>query len=113
MLCCIGDGKVEFETPLVNAEIGARLRIGVGAGDILLATARPQGLSARNIVSGEVTSLIQRDLIVAAMVDCGVNMEVHLTLAARDELGLQPGREVWLIVKTHSCHLMASGSDQR
>ena len=31
----------------------------------------------------------------------------HLTLAARDSLHLQPGREVWLVVKTHSCHLMA------
>ena len=113
MLCRIGDGKLEFETPLVNAEVGTKLRIGIGAGDILLATARPQGLSARNIVSGEVVSLIERDVIVAAMVDCGVNMEVHLTLAARDELKLQPGREVWLIVKTHSCHLMAGSSDRR
>jgi ABC-type molybdate transport system ATPase subunit len=35
-------------------------------------------------------------------------MEVHLTLAARDALGLAPGLEVWLVVKTHSCHLMAA-----
>jgi hypothetical protein len=33
-------------------------------------------------------------------------MEVHLTLAARDSLALAEGREVWLIIKTHSCHLM-------
>jgi ABC-type molybdate transport system ATPase subunit len=33
-------------------------------------------------------------------------MEVHLTLAARDSLQLTPGREVWLVIKTHSCHLM-------
>jgi hypothetical protein len=33
-------------------------------------------------------------------------MEVHLTLAARDSLGLAPGKEVWLVIKTHSCHLM-------
>jgi ABC-type molybdate transport system ATPase subunit len=33
-------------------------------------------------------------------------MEAHLTLAARDSLALEPGREVWLVVKTHSCHLM-------
>jgi len=41
-------------------------------------------------------------------VNCGVEMEVHLTLAARDSLQLQPGHAVWLIVKTHSCHLMAA-----
>jgi hypothetical protein len=35
-------------------------------------------------------------------------MEVHLTLAARAALSLSAGREVWLIVKTHSCHLMSA-----
>jgi ABC-type molybdate transport system ATPase subunit len=39
-------------------------------------------------------------------VKCRVEMEVHLTLAARDSLQLAPGREVWLVIKTHSCHLM-------
>jgi molybdopterin-binding protein len=66
-------------------------------------------LSARNIISGRVVSVTQRDVIVVVRVNCGVEMEVHLTLAARDSLQLQPGREVWLIVKTHSCHLMAAG----
>jgi len=32
---------------------------------------------------------------------------VHLTLGARDSLELAPGRQVWVIVKTHSCHLLA------
>jgi hypothetical protein len=44
--------------------------------------------------------------MVSARVDCGVEMEVYLTLAARDDLGLTEGREVWLVIKTHSCHLM-------
>jgi ABC-type molybdate transport system ATPase subunit len=46
-------------------------------------------------------------MVVVARVDCGVEMSVHLTLAARDSLQLTPGRQVWLIVKTHSCHLLA------
>jgi hypothetical protein len=33
-------------------------------------------------------------------------MEVYLTLAARDALALTEGREVWLVIKTYSCHLM-------
>jgi molybdopterin-binding protein len=53
-----------------------------------------------------VVSLARRDVIVVAKVNCGVEVEVHLTLAARDSLELQAGREVWLVVKTHSCHLM-------
>ena len=41
-----------------------------------------------------------------ARIDCGVKMEVHLTLAARDALQLHPGRDVWLVIKTHSCQLV-------
>ena len=108
MTCRIADSNVELETPLVRAETGSTLLVGIRAGDILLATVQPVGLSARNIIPGHLLSLEQRDVIVAARVNCGVEMEVHLTLAARDSLQLQPGREVWLIVKTHSCHLMAA-----
>jgi molybdate transport system ATP-binding protein len=107
MSCRIADSNVELETPLVRAETGSKLLVGIRAGDILLAIVQPAGLSARNIIPGHLLSLEQRDVIVAARVNCGVEMEVHLTLAARDSLQLQPGREVWLIVKTHSCHLMA------
>lgn len=107
MTCRVGETNVELETPLVRAETGSPLKIGIRAGDILLANVEPRGLSARNIVPGRVSSIQQRDVIVSASVDCGVRFEVHLTLAARDSLGLQLGQSVWLIVKTHSCHLMA------
>jgi molybdate transport system ATP-binding protein len=108
MTCCIAGSNVELETPLVRADTGSALLVGIRAGDILLATIQPQGLSARNIIPGRLLSLEQRDVIVAARVNCGVEMEVHLTLSARDSLQLQPGRDVWLVVKTHSCHLMAA-----
>jgi len=107
MTCRLAGSEVELETPLVRANVGSALRVGVRAGDILLATVRPEGLSARNVLPGRMVSLAQRDVMVVARADCGVEMEVHLTLAARDALHLQPGREVWLVVKTHSCHLMA------
>jgi molybdate transport system ATP-binding protein len=99
-------GPVMLETPLVRGGVGSALRVGIRAGDILLATAPPVGLSARNVIPGRIISLEQRDVIVSARVKYRVEMEVHLTLAARDSLQLAPGREVWLVIKTHSCHLM-------
>src|ERR1700730_5907696 len=99
-------GPVLLETPLVRGGVGSPLRVGIRAGDILLATVPPVGLSARNVIPGRITSLDQRDVIVCARVKCRVGVEVHLTLAARDSLQLAPGREVWLVIKTHSCHLM-------
>lgn len=107
MVCQLSGSQVELETPLVRADVGSRLRVGIRAGDILLASLQPVGLSARNVLPGKVLSLAQRDVIVVVKVNCGVEMDVHLTLAARDSLQLQPGRDVWLVVKTHSCHLMA------
>ncbi len=107
MTCQLGKDAVELETPLVRAEIGSRLRVGVRAGDLLLATEKPRGLSARNVLPGTIQRLEQRDVIIAAMVDCGgTEFEVHLTLAARDALQLAPGKSVWVVAKTHSCHLM-------
>jgi molybdate transport system ATP-binding protein len=102
-----GDGgPVLLETPLVRGGVGSAFRVGIRAGDILLATAPPVGLSARNVIPGRITSLVQRDVIVSARVKYRIEMEVHLTLAARDSLQLAPGKEVWLVIKTHSCHLM-------
>jgi molybdate transport system ATP-binding protein len=98
---------LDLETPLVRAEAGTKLRIGVLAGDILLATESPRGLSARNILPGTIVWLERRDGIVSAGVDCGgVQFEVHLTLAAQDALGLATGKNVWVVIKTHSCHLL-------
>jgi molybdate transport system ATP-binding protein len=112
MTCRAGSGRfesaqVELETPLVRAKVGESLRVGISAGDILLATSAPAGLSARNVLPGRLLSLSQRDAIIVARVDCGVEISVHLTLGARDSLALAPGRQVWVIVKTHSCHLLA------
>ena len=107
MTCRLTNNGLELETPLVKAEINAKLRVGIAAGDILLASSRPNALSAQNIIPGKIISLAQRDMIIVAKVDCGVEMETHLTLAARDALYLQPGQPVWLVIKTHSCHLMS------
>ena len=106
-MTCRLSARVDLETPLIRAAVGTKLRVGIRAGDILLATCAPVGLSARNIIHGRIVALIQRDVIMMARVNCGVEMEVQLTLAARDSLGLTEGKEVWLVVKTHSCHLLA------
>ena len=97
---------VLLETPLIRAEQGSQVRVGIRAGDILLAIAKPEGLSARNVIAGRILSMERRDMIISVRVDCGVEMEVYLTLAAREALQLAAGREVWLVIKTHSCHLM-------
>jgi molybdate transport system ATP-binding protein len=102
----IAGNFVTLETPLIHAQEASLLRVGIRAGDILLAIAKPVELSARNVIAGRLVSVERRDVMILARVDCGVEMNVYLTLAACDALQLEPGREVWLVIKTHSCHLM-------
>lgn len=102
---------IHLEVPLARIEPGAAVRIGVSAGDILLATEEPRGLSARNVLRGTLTALEERDFKVLARVDCGMAFAVLLTPGACRSLGLAPGRKVWLVLKTHSCHLLRPDDD--
>jgi molybdate transport system ATP-binding protein len=99
-------GKTELEVPLGYARVGDRVRVAVRAGDILLAKEKPRGLSARNVLEGRIVSLEERGTIVAARVDCGDVFQVQITRGAAREMELLPGGNVWVVVKTHSCHLV-------
>jgi len=44
---------------------------------------------------------------VVARVDAGVFFTVHLTPGAMETLHPRPSSPVWLVVKTHSCRLVA------
>lgn len=101
---------VLLEVPLVRSEAGQRLRVGVRAGDILLATRKPESISARNLLAGDVRTLTRRDFVITATIACAADpavvFDVHLTPAAVNSLHLEPGTPVWLVIKTHSCHLL-------
>lgn len=103
-------GACEIETPLGHASTGTAVRLAIRAGDTLLATERPYGLSARNIIPGKVVSLDQRGTMfiaqVASEADGTVVFTVHLTLGAKRALELSVNCPVWLVLKTHSCHVL-------
>jgi molybdate transport system ATP-binding protein len=96
----------EIEVPLGYATAGDRVRVAIRAGDILLATSHPQGLSARNVIEGQIVAMETRGTLMRARVNCGVEFIVHLTPGATRTLELAAGRQVWLVLKTHSCHLV-------
>ena len=102
----LDESTCEIEVPLGYATVGSPVQVAVRAGDILLATERPRGLSARNMMEGRILSLEQRGTIVTARVDCGVTFVAHVTPGAVRALELTPNRRVWLVLKTHSCHLV-------
>lgn len=104
---------VFIEVPLTHAAAGDGLRIGVRAGDILLAGEMPRALSARNILPARIISLQRSEVFVIAVAEvgksgAGIRFDVHLTPGAVAQLKMQEGSAVWLVIKTHSCHILAS-----
>ena len=100
------ESACEMEVPLGYAAAGDRVNVAIRAGDILLATERPHGLSARNVIEGRILSLEPRGTMVMARVECGVVFLAHVTPGAVRTLELTAGRKVWLVLKTHSCHVV-------
>jgi len=96
----------EIEVPLGHASPGDRVRVAVRAGDIMLAAEMPRGLSARNILGGQIVSIERRGALVVVRVDCGVTFTVHVTPGAERTLELATEKRVWLVLKTHSCHFV-------
>ena len=102
----LGESACEIEVPLAHASVGDGVQIAIRAGDILLASQHPHGLSARNVLEGKILSLEQRGTMCIARVDCGVTFVAHITPGAVRALELATETKVWLVLKTHSCHLV-------
>ena len=104
----LGESSAEIEVPLGYASPGDKVRVAVRAGDILLATERPAKLSARNVLEGTISVIEERGATVVCRVEAGVPFIVHVTRGALRSLELARGQRVWLVLKTHSCHLVES-----
>jgi len=102
----LSESSCEIEVPLGYAKAGDLVHIAIRAGDILLATVKPEGLSARNVIEGRIVFMEARGTLIRLRVDCGVEFIVHLTPGATQSLELSAGKRVWLVLKTHSCHLV-------
>jgi molybdate transport system ATP-binding protein len=102
----LAGSEAELEVPLGYAAAGDLVLVAIRAGDILLATQKPEGLSARNVLEGAIDSVEERGPTVACRVRAGAVFVVHVTPGALRSLELAAGKRVWLVIKTHSCHLV-------
>lgn len=91
-----------IRVPLFEGPIGEHVRIRIRARDVILATARPSGISALNILAGTVTAIQTTDGPLAVVgVDCGgAPLLARLTRKSVGDLGLAPGVRVYAIVKS-------------
>ncbi len=107
--------QVTLEVPLARVGPGEELHIGIRAGDIIVSVERPSGLSARNLIPAEILSITRHGstaiLELAATEDRAIRFIAHLTPRAVESLSLSAGDVVWLVLKTHSCHVMRRETD--
>ncbi|PDT13413.1 molybdenum ABC transporter ATP-binding protein [Rhizobium sp. M1] len=81
---------------------GSPVRIRIPSRDVMLATARPEGLSALNIVEGRIEQLFQdTDGTVEIRLDCGGDSILsRVTALSCERLDLRPGKTVFAVIKT-------------
>ena len=100
------DGSpLALDVPLTTTLSDEPVTVAIRAGDILVANVAPVGISARNILEGRIDHLQRQGPTVVTRVDAGLPFVVHLTPASVDDLKLQLGSRVWLIIKTYSCRV--------
>ncbi|MBY6199770.1 molybdenum ABC transporter ATP-binding protein [Maritalea mobilis] len=97
-------GGVPLFLPRVAATVGTTLRLRIAAQDVLLSRARPEGLSALNILPGRIDS-IRHGAGPGAMVALDTpagRVLARVTQRSVGALGLSEGAECFAIVKTVS-----------
>ena len=89
---------------MIDAGIGSPVRVRIRARDVIVATERPHGLSALNILAGRVDGLSSDSgPLVDIRIDCnGQAIVARLTRQSSHALGLKLGQEVYAVIKTVS-----------
>ncbi len=86
--------------PQITAERGDRVRVRVRARDILIATERPRGLSAINVLPVRIIDIAEGGAEAHVRLDCGGDILVaRVTRHSTFALGLAPGKNVFAVVK--------------
>ena len=102
----LSDGQCIYGacTPGSNPRQGRGIAV-LSPTSIIISKRRPSGMSARNILKGVVTHLWENGASGRLRVEVDVSQTTFLCLLthnAAEELGLLPGKEVWVVFKASS-----------
>lgn len=94
----------EIRVSRLAAAVGAPVRLRIRARDVMLATARPEHLSALNVLPGRIAAIEAGEGASARVrLDCnGAAVMARITRQSRHTLGLEMGQQVFAVVKTVS-----------
>lgn len=84
---------------LGTAKPGDAAALAVHARDVVIATAKPNGISARNVYQGRIARLVRTESMMVVDIDIGVRLWTEVGFETVAELGLAEGRDVWAFFK--------------
>ena len=88
-----------FTLPNIEGKIGERFFIDIPASEIILATQKPSGLSARNILPGGVQEIQWLGERIIVNIDTGIPFSVEIVEKTLDDLKIKIGERVYLVIK--------------
>ncbi|MDT8327288.1 MAG: molybdenum ABC transporter ATP-binding protein [Roseovarius sp.] len=91
--------------PGFAAAIGAEVRVRIAAQDVILSRTRPEGLSALNVLEGELTDLRQGQgpgVMVRLRMGADQDVLARITQRSARALGLAPGQRCFAVIKSLS-----------
>ncbi len=94
----------EIRVSGLGTPVGASVRIRIRARDVIVATERPRGISALNILSGKIANVSAGNGTLAdVLIDCGgQTILARITRQSCHALALEPGTPVFAVIKTVS-----------
>ena len=95
-------GSFTLWLPTIDREVGDPITVSVAASDVMVAAEAPTGLSARNVLKATISALDRVGDMVMVTADVGSPILVEVTPEAASVLELQPGSEVYLVLKASS-----------
>jgi tungstate transport system ATP-binding protein len=85
---------------------GSRVKVLIHPEEVVLLTGSGDAGSARNRLPARVTGVRALGALVKVDLECGFPLVAYITLASREEMGIETGRRVTAVVKATSIHVM-------
>lgn len=96
----------ELFVPYTSLPPNSAFQVQIRGDDILVATKRPEGISAANVLPGTIAGIEAMKGQAILRVDGGDRFCVRLTSSAVERLHLSDGQEIFLVIKTRSCRVL-------
>jgi len=79
------------------------------AEDVTIGLGEGGRTSARNVYPGRIRRMIPSGPFVHVIIDCGIDITALVTVRSAEDLGLAPGKDVWISVKATAIHVLPRG----